>query len=125
MTESAASAFLELNAEALPCLAFTADERGNVVHVRGTRLRRSAHNVLTVGVAVVAAACNAAEPSRPDPPAPTATVAPSATSSGFRTRGIPQRAWPSSTRSDCAVPYTVDERGIKKAKHECLDGRKR
>lgn len=81
MTERDAQAFLQLNAAALPCIAYTTQADGSLVHVPEARLRRrspgaafaartTAFGVSALSATALVAACNTPAPSD-EFPAPT------------------------------------------------------
>jgi hypothetical protein len=127
MTEREATAFLKLNAEAGPCVAYRADVSGHVVHVSDDCLRRRSPAAVLLGASALLAACNTTEepltggpegqPATAEAPMPADLPTDSPT---MRGRLQPRSLF--NTDPECQVPYVIDENGIKKPKHECLSG---
>lgn len=127
MTESEATAFLKLNAEAGPCVAYRANVSGHVVHVSDDCLRRRSPAAVLLGASALLAACNTTEePLTGGPEGPPATAEapmPADLPTDLPTmRGRLQPGRLLNTDPECKVPYVIDENGIKKPKHECLSG---
>jgi hypothetical protein len=122
MTDFEATAFVKLNAEALPCVTYTTDINGQLVHVPEGRLRRRSPGAVALfGASALMAACNAnPEPLREGPTSPTATAAPAVPSHSGVLRGGMRMPPLVNSSPECRVPYVIDEQGIKRAKMECL-----
>jgi hypothetical protein len=122
MTDREASAFVQLNAHARPCIVYTLGADGLLVHASDVTSPGRLPAAVMLGASRPVACNTHSDPSRatpadvqPDSQAPAPAELPTDLPS-VRGRMRPLR--PANPSPECNVPYVIDENGIEKSKHE-------